>query len=230
MTNIKNKTFNSLILAALVTVVSAGVLTDKANATCEQRYGGGETCVVTSTFKIRKYVRLEGDKSWRDEVTIDLNDGDENDKKIEFKVEVTAEISDSHNVDLDKITFDDLKMKDSWPEELKFLDESDDDLKEEWDDFKAGDKKTFRFTGKIQGDEKDKDGEFEKCVVNKASLYYEDEFQASDEAVVCYKKTEDVLGTSTVAELPKTGLLPIPAILGVALLSASGLLKLARKK
>lgn len=230
MTNNTKKILNSLLISVLVTGVSVGLNSNKANASCEQTYGGGETCVVTSTFKIKKYVRLEGDKTWRDEINIDLNDSDENDKKIEFKVEVTAEVSDGHNVDLSNITFDDLKMKDSWPEELKFLDESDDDLKEEWDDFKAGDKKTFHFTGKIQSDERNKEGEFEKCVVNKASLYYKDDFQASDEAVVCYKKTGDVLGTTTVAELPKTGFLPLPAILGMVLLSTGSLLKLALKK
>jgi LPXTG-motif cell wall-anchored protein len=220
---------SALIIALVATFVVTALSIKTAYAECRQNYGGGETCFVTNKFKIRKFVRLEGDNNWKDEITIDLNDDDENDKKIEFKVEVTAEIDNPDNVDLDDVLFDDMKMKDKLPEELKFLDESEDDLTEEWDDFEAGETKTFYFTVKIKDDEKDQDEEFEKCVVNKASLYYQDEFQGSDEAVVCYKKTEDVLGVTT-SELPKTGALPLEGLAGLALISLGSYLSLKNRK
>lgn len=226
----KNKTLLTALVSLGVIAVVATANAGVAYADCQQNYGGGETCFVTNKFKIKKYVRLEGDKTWRDEVTVNLNDDDEKDKKIEFKVEVTAEVDNPDNVDLSEVKFDDLKMKDKWPDELKFLDsESEDELTEEWDDFKAGDKKTFYFTGKITSDEKNRDGEFEKCVVNKASLYYQGDFQGSDEATVCYKKTGEVLGITT-SELPKTGFIPVEGLTGVSMLALGSFLTIKSKK
>lgn len=221
----KLNTIKKIIITTLMVVLGLGLNTNTAKAdNCEQNYGGGETCVVTTNFRIRKYVRLEGDKTWRDEVLVDLDDDDENDKRIEFKIEVSVNVSDD-DADVSGISFDDMKMKDKWPDELKFLeDESDDDLTEEWDDFEPGETKTFYLTGKIESDERDRDDEFEKCVVNKASLYYEDDLQGSDEAVVCYRKTDDVLGITT-SELPRTGAMPIEAIAGSLMLSLGVYLK-----
>lgn len=229
--NVKNTIKNkvpTLLLALGSVVILTNVFAAKAYADCETNYGGGETCTYNSHFKIQKWVKLEGDSSWKDDVLVDLNDDDENDKRILFKVQVTANVTNADGVDVDKINFDDMKMKDNWPDELKFLDdESKNDLTEEWDDFKPGETKTFYFTAKIKSDEKNKDGDFEKCVVNKASLYYQGDFQGSDDAVVCYKKGSDVLGAST--ELPETGFLPVEGIVGLLMTAAGVGLKLKKK-
>jgi hypothetical protein len=227
-TNKSNRT--NLILSALLAVVSTLVIANAtaqtAFADCEQNYGGGKNCTYTRKFKIQKWVKLDGDNTWKDEVVIDLN-GNENDKKILFKVEVTADISNADGIDKSKVEFDDMKMKDKWPSELKFLEnESQNDLTEEWDNFKPGETKTFYFAAKIQGSEKNRSGDFQKCVVNKATLYYKDDSQGSDDAVVCYKKVTDVLGTST--QLPETGIVPVGAIVGMALMSLGTVLKLKK--
>ena len=217
----------SSVTAVVMTVLVANITSKTAFADCESNYGGGETCTYPKQFKIQKWVKLDGDNSWKDEVVIDLNNGNEIDKKILFKVEVKVDISNASGVDTSKIKFDEMKMKDKWPSELKFLeDESESNLTEEWDNFKPGETKTFYFAAKIQGSEKNKEGDFQKCVVNKASLYRKGDFQSADDAVVCYKRTTDVLGATT---LPETGAVPVSGIVGMALMSLGTVLKLKKK-
>ncbi len=218
----------SSLTAVVMTVLVANITSKTAFADCESNYGGGETCTYTKQFKIQKWVKLDGDNTWKDEVVIDLNSGNEIDKKILFKVEVKVDISNASGVDTSKIKFDEMKMKDKWPSELKFLeDESESNLTEEWDNFKPGETKIFYFAAKIQGSEKNKEGEFQKCVVNKASLYRKGDFQASDDAVVCYKRTTDVLGVTT---LPETGVLPVIGYIGMALMSLGVALRKFKRK
>ncbi len=219
----------SLITPVFVVALVATILTKPVFADCTPNYGGGETCTYTKKFTIEKFVKLEGDSNWKDEVSVDLNDDDEKDKDVMFKIVITANIEDADGIDPDDVEFDDMKMKDSLPDELKFLDdESQDELVEEWDNFKPGETKTFYFTTKIRNSEKDKEGEFEKCVVNKAKLYYKDDLQGSDSAVVCYKKTGDVLGD--VSELPETGEFPVTGMAGMGLIALGSVMKLKRKK
>jgi hypothetical protein len=228
-TNKKANLIVSGLLAVVATLVVANTSAKTAFADCEQNYGGGENCTYTRRLRIHKWVKLDGDNTWKDEVVIDLNDGNENDKKILFKVEVTADISDASGVDKSKIEFDDMKMKDKWPSELKFLeDQSESDLTEEWDNFKPGETKTFYYAAKIQGSEKNRVGDFQKCVVNKASLYYKNDNQGSADAVVCYKKVTDVLGTST-SRSPETGALPVSGIVGFSLMSLGTVLRKYKK-
>lgn len=220
MTNTYNLKSNLIKLSAVCLMAIAAVyLSPKALASCEPNYGGGENCIFTGSFTIEKWVRLEDDDTWRDEVVIDLNDDDEKDKEIEFRIKVTARLTDVKGIDPDDIDFDDLKMKDSWPDELKLLDDED-ELTQEWDNMKPGETKTFYLSAKIESDQKNRDGSFEKCVINKAKLYYKDDLQGSDDAVVCYKKVEegDVLGIST--ELPETGGGLVPVLLGLSVTAA----------
>lgn len=220
----KNK-YISTFLSVSVFALVLGLFTVPTRAECTPNYGGGENCVYESRFKIKKYVKLEDDNSWKDEVLIDLDDDDEDDKKILFKVEVTVDV-EGDDIDEDSIEFDDMEMKDSLPDELKFLSESEDDLTEEWDNFKAGDKKTFYFTTKITDSEKKKDGSYEKCVINTAKLYQDGDKVDDDDAVVCYKRGGDVLGTST--ELPETGTPGIAGISGILSLALGAYLRLKK--
>lgn len=216
-TNLINLIFSS-VAAVVITTVAANLTTKVAFADCEENYGGGQNCTYTKRFKIEKWVKLDGDNTWKDEVVIDLDNANENDKKILFKVEVKADVSNASGVDVSKIDFDEMKMKDKWPSELKFLEaESESNLTETWDNMKPGEIKTFYFAAKIQGSEKSGEGDFQKCVVNKASLYYKNDFQGSDDAVVCYKRASNVLGITT--PLPETGIFPISGIVGLVLMS-----------
>jgi LPXTG-motif cell wall-anchored protein len=216
---------NKMLIALAFIVVTAVVASQISLADdCEGDYGGGDTCIVNKSFKIRKWVRLEGDSEWKDEVDIDLSDKEERNKKIEFRVEVWNLVS-SDDIDVTDMDFDDMKMKDIWPHALKYLEESKNDLTERWDDFKPGDKKSFYFKAKIQSDEKNKAGIFSKCVINKAELYYGDHYEGSDDAVVCWKKTH----TDEIKELPKTGVSPVFGLAGLGLITAGLLVKKHKK-
>lgn len=173
---------NVALLSALVLGVLVAVLyPTKASASCESNYGGGETCIYNKNFKIEKKVRLEGDNSWKDKVT-DVDEGD----VIEFKIT----IENSGEVETDEMKFEDFL-----PDELEKI---SGDLTEAWDNFKPGDKKTFRIKVKVSADEFDRKDEFEKCVVNKAEVRYDGIKEGSDTATVCY-------GDIELKELPKTG-------------------------
>jgi LPXTG-motif cell wall-anchored protein len=88
-----------------------------------------------------------------------------------------------------------MKMKDSLPDEMERV--GGDGLTEYWEDFEPGETKTFIIRAKVNSEEYDREN-FEKCVVNKAKVLYDDDEEGSDTATVCY-------GDSEVTELPKTG-------------------------
>lgn len=197
-----------VLIAALVLVPVIGSKQVFASD-CESTYGGGENCLVNKRFEISKEVRVEGDSDWKNKVT-DVSKHD----TIEFKIKI-KNLSDE-----EAGSFDEMKMKDSLPDELQKVGGSG--LTEEWDDFDAKDTKTFIIKVKIDPDEFDRDDNFEKCVVNKAEVRWKGKFEGSDTATVCFGK-----GKPT--ELPKTGMVSDLAIIGIGLLSAGLLVKLTQK-
>lgn len=180
-------------VAALVTTVHA--------ESCEDRYG---TCLVNKRFKIEKKVRIGDSGDWKSKVT-----GVDKDEMIEFHVKITNMSDNEGNID-----FDNMKMTDKLPDELTRT--GGDGLTEYWDNFKPGETKSFTIKAKVNSDEYDRQENFEKCVVNKASVRWGEEFEGSDTATVCYSNSEP-------KELPKTGHESIMAIAGLGLV-VSGLL------
>jgi len=172
---------NYKLIAAVLVASAATVLgSTTAFAGCESNYGGGQTCVYNKRFDIEKKVRKEGDDEWKDKIT--------NVKKgqiVEFKVKVKNE---------GDIETDDMGMRDKLPSELEKV---SGDLTEYWNDFEPGETKTFYIKAKVKDSEYDREN-FEKCVVNKAEVEYNDDDQGSDTATVCYTNRE-------VTELPETG-------------------------
>ncbi|MBW6441963.1 DUF11 domain-containing protein [Patescibacteria group bacterium] len=181
-----------------------------ADSRCEAVYGGGEVCVYDTIFKITKEVRIQGDTDWKDKVT-DVEDGD----VVEFRITVTNKSDDEAN------SADDMKMEDFLPSELSRIGGSD--LTEYWDDFLPGEVKKFTFEAKVKSSEYDKDVEFDKCVVNKAELRWDGDFQGSDTATVCYGNIEP-------AELPKTGAFSTLGLSGLGLLISGLVSKKSSKK
>jgi len=176
------KSVNYKLISALVVAGVAGVLSGgSAYAGCTSNYGGGETCIYNKNFDIEKKVRKEGDDSWKDKVT-----GVDEDEVVEFKIKVKNE---------GEVDVDDMKMSDKLPKEMERV--GGDGLTEYWDDFEAGETKTFVIKAKVKDSEYDRKN-FEKCVVNKAEVLYDGEDEASDTATVCYSDSEPT-------ELPKTG-------------------------
>ena len=176
------KSVNYKLISALVVAGVAGVLSGgTAYAGCTSNYGGGETCIYNKNFDIEKKVRKEGDDSWKDKVT-----GVDEDEVVEFKIKVKNE---------GEVDVDDMKMSDKLPKEMERV--GGDGLTEYWDDFEAGETKTFVIKAKVKDSEYDRKN-FEKCVVNKAEVLYDGEDEASDTATVCYSDSEPT-------ELPKTG-------------------------
>ncbi|MFZ5425232.1 MAG: LPXTG cell wall anchor domain-containing protein [Patescibacteria group bacterium] len=153
-------------------------------------YGGGENCIINKSFDIEKKVRIEGDKKWKDKVT-DV----EFDDVVEFRV-VVKNKTDAN--DVDGVAFDNMRMHDILPDELIKL---SGDLTEDWDAFKPGEERTFIIRVRVDPDEYDR-SDFDKCVVNEATVIYDGTEEGSDTATVCYSDTEDVLG---IEELPETG-------------------------
>ena len=88
-----------------------------------------------------------------------------------------------------------MKMKDILPDELIKVGGSG--LTEYFDNFEPGETEEFVIKAEIKDSEFDRK-DFEKCVVNKAEVYFGDRFEGSDTATVCY-------GKGKVTELPKTG-------------------------
>lgn len=187
-----------------------------ASDNCDENYGGGETCLVNKRFKIEKWVRQEGEhkdescKEWDEEVTLDLTDGDDKDDYLEFCIRVTNLSDDEGDFD-----FDDMKLLDKLPSELYRI--GGDGLTEYWDDFDPGESKDFKIKVRIDEDELDKDGEYEKCAVNRALVYWDGEFEGSDTATVCWKNYD-----KEIKELPKTGAESFAVALGGATLAALG--------
>jgi len=179
--------FISLIVGFLIVIL----LPREALATeCDEVYGGGETCIVNKSFEIEKKVRIEDEGSFKDKVS-----GVDEDDIIEFEITVTNKSKSDDGVDEDELTFDDMEMEDILPSELEWV---SGDLTEDWDDFEKGEEKTFTIRARIDSDEFDRDGEWSKCVVNKAEVYFDGDFEGSDTATVCY-------GDEVITELPETG-------------------------
>ena len=57
----------------------------------------------------------------------------------------------------------------------------------------------------------DRDVDFEKCIVNKAEVTWDGEFEGSDTATVCY-------GDEEIKELPETGSNEVAALVGAGLI------------
>ncbi|MDC0449213.1 hypothetical protein OAL67_01250 [bacterium] len=210
MTKNSLKMISAIVLAGILLVLDSNT----AYADCEPNYGGGETCITNKRFEIEKGVRLEGDSSWRDKVYIDLTDEDEADKKIEFRIRIKNR-SKSEDEDAD-LSFDNMKMEDEFPDELFRTGGSG--LTEYWDDFDAGEVEEFIIEVDLESDERGREEDFEKCVVNKASVYWDGDFEGSDTAVVCY-------GNREVTELPETGAMSTLAITGFGLIALGTLIK-----
>ncbi|MBP7785905.1 hypothetical protein KA062_01475 [Patescibacteria group bacterium] len=154
-------------------------------------------------FKITKEVRIQGDSEWKDKVT-DVKEGE----VVEFRIKIR------NRSDGPADATDDMKMEDFLPEEMTKV--GGNGLTEEWDNFDPKDEKVFIIQAKVDSDEYDRDVEFEKCVVNKAELRWDGEFQGADTATVCY-------GNVQPSELPKTGALSTMGLSGLVLL-VSGLI------
>lgn len=160
------------------------------------QYGGEEE--YNLRFKIVKEVRIQGDTEWKDKVTnVGKND------VVEFRIKIKNKSDDPADAT------DDMKMEDFLPEEMTKVGGSG--LDEEWDNFDPNDEKVFIIQAKVDSDEYDRNVEFEKCVVNKAELRWDGEFQGADTATVCY-------GNVKPSELPKTGALSTLGLSGLGLL------------
>ncbi|KKS50492.1 MAG: hypothetical protein UV16_C0010G0001, partial [candidate division WWE3 bacterium GW2011_GWE2_42_25] len=61
----------------------------------------------------------------------------------------------------------------------------------------------------------------DKCIVNKAKVYWGDEFEGSDTATVCY-------GDGEPKELPETGAVSVTGIAGIGSLLVGALLRKKR--
>lgn len=155
----------------------------KAYAACEPTYGGGEVCVYNKSFRITKDVKVveDSDTSFNDKVT-----GVKKNETVEFRITVK---------NVGETEVDNMKMKDKLPSELERA--GGDGLTESWGNFAPGETKTFKIRATIKGSEFDREN-FDKCVVNKAELYFGDKFEGADTATVCFGKGE-------VTELPSTG-------------------------
>ncbi len=200
--NTKNlkKIIISVFVASLMTVLYTG----QAKAECESTYGNGEVCYYNKRFEIDKDVRVEDeDDDWEDKV-MDVASDD----VVEFRIKIKNRSDD----DADKIVdFDDMKMEDFLPDEMERVGGSG--LTEYWDDFEPGETKTFYIEAKVNEDEYDRDVDFEKCIVNKAEVTWDGEFEGSDTATVCY-------GDEDVKELPETGSTAMVALVGLGLVTA----------
>jgi LPXTG-motif cell wall-anchored protein len=185
---------NLIVLVAFVLYFS---LANRTAFACDENYGGGETCIVNKSFNIDKDVKFEDedDDEYSDKVYVDLTDKDERSRTIVFRITIKNTTS-SEDTDVEDMEFDKMKMLDDLPDELKRVGGSG--LSEYFDNFNPGEKKTFYIKVRLTDDELDKDGEFEKCVVNVAKVYYDSKKEGESAATVCYSNTD-------LKELPKTG-------------------------
>lgn len=175
------KTTKSLIISlSLITVIAYIGSNKTAYAGCESYYGG-ETCIYNKSFEIDKDVRIEGKDEWKDKVT----DVDE-DETVEFRIRIK---------NVGEIEVDNMKYDDSLPEEMERVGGSG--LTEYWNDFEPGERVEYIIKAKVKSNEYDRKN-FEKCIVNKVELEWDDHFEGSDTATVCY-------GDAEITELPETG-------------------------
>lgn len=194
------------ILALSVALAMGVIFSGKAYADCESTYGNGEVCLVNKRFEIDKKVRVEDeDKSWEDKVTNVAKDD-----TVEFKIKIKNKSDDKAD------DFDDMKMEDFLPDEMHRVGGSG--LTEYWDNFEPGETKTFYIKAKVKKDEYDRDENFENCIVNKAEVKWDGEFEGSDTATVCY-------GQEEVTELPETGSNEMVALLGAGMILAGALIR-----
>lgn len=200
------KNLKKFITVALVTSFALISMTSIAYASgCEPYYNGGETCVINKRFSIDKDVRIEGDNEWKDKVT-----GVEASDVVEFRITV-QNLSDE-----EADAFDNMKMEDFLPDEFNLLD--NEGLTEYWNDFGSGEEKKFTIKVQVKPEEFNREDQFEKCIVNKAEVEWDGEFEGSDTATVCYGNVE-------VTELPETGFGSAFAMLGTAFTSLGVFLK-----
>jgi len=195
-------TIKSIVIASLLFVVVAVATTSAVYAECESTYGNGEICYYNKRFEIDKDVRVEDeDDDWEDKVMNVASDD-----IVEFRIKIKNRSDD----DSDKIVdFDDMKMEDFLPDEMERVGGSG--LTEYWDDFEPGETKTFYIKAKVKEDEYDRDVDFEKCIVNKAEVTWDGEFEGADTATVCY-------GDEEIKELPETGSNEVAALIGAGLI------------
>jgi LPXTG-motif cell wall-anchored protein len=200
------KKSKNLIAGILVSFVLSVFFVGNVYADCESTYGNGEKCYINKRFEIEKKVRVEDeDDDWEDKV---MNVAE--DDVVEFRIRI------KNKSDEDADDFDDMRMEDILPDEMYRVGGSG--LTEYWDDFEPGETKTFYLEAQVEEDEYDRDEDFEKCVVNKAELEWDGEYEGSDTATVCY-------GEEEVKELPDTGSNEVIALLGVGLMAAGALLR-----
>lgn len=163
---------------------------------------GGDCDDCNTRFRITKEVRIEGENSWKDKIT-DVGKGD----VVEFRITIKNKSDDK--VD----SADNMKMEDFLPDEMYRVGGSG--LTEYWEDFESGEEKKFTIKAKVKDSEYDRDVKFEKCIVNKAEVRWDGDFEGADTATVCY-------GNVQPTELPKTGAVPFLALGGLGML-ATGL-------
>ena len=200
---------NKIKINLIAILVTLGVVMTLSTGTV---YAGqyGEEEEYNIRFKITKEVRIQGDTEWKDKVT----DVDEDDV-VEFRIKIRNKSDDPAD------SADDMKMEDFLPSEMYKV--GGNGLDEEWDNFDPEDEKVFIIQAKVDSDEYDRDVEFEKCVVNKAELRWDGEFQGSDTATVCYGNVEP-------SELPKTGAVSTLALAGIGSLLTGLVAKKTVKK
>ena len=203
------KKMNKIKINLIAILVTLGVVMTLSTGTV---YAGqyGEEEEYNIRFKITKEVRIQGDTEWKDKIT----DVDEDDI-VEFRIKVKNKSDDPAD------SADDMKIEDFLPSEMYKV--GGNGLTEEWDDFDPEDEKVFIIQAKVDSDEYDRDVEFEKCVVNKAELRWDGEFQGSDTATVCYGNVEP-------SELPKTGAVSTLALAGIGSLLTGLVAKKTVKK
>ena len=203
------KKMNKIKINLIAILVTLGVVMTLSTGTV---YAGqyGEEVEYNIRFKITKEVRIQGDTEWKDKIT----DVDEDDI-VEFRIKVKNKSDDPAD------SADDMKIEDFLPSEMYKV--GGNGLTEEWDDFDPEDEKVFIIQAKVDSDEYDRDVEFEKCVVNKAELRWDGEFQGSDTATVCYGNVEP-------SELPKTGAVSTLALAGIGSLLTGLVAKKTVKK
>lgn len=198
-------TIKGIVVSAAMFAVAMVVKPNTVYAGCESTYGGGETCIYNKSFEIEKKVRIEGDNEWKDKV-VDVEEGE----TVEFRIKVK---------NVGEVEVDDMKYEDFLPDEMYRTGGSG--LTEYWDNFEPGETVEFKLEAKVDESEYDYEN-FEKCVVNKAELYYKDAFEGSDTATVCYSN-----GEKEITELPETGPTSTVglALSGIGLIAAGTLVK-----
>lgn len=183
----------TLLIGFLVAVLFPNSVLADEDDECDPQYGGGEIC--NKSFDIEKWVRRKGSDDKKEKLNV------EEDEEFEFLIRVT---------NTGQVTKDDMKMEDILPGSLERI--GGHGLTEEWDDFAPGETIEFTIKVKVEDDEFDRDGEFDKCVVNIARVLFDGHEEGSDDATVCW-------GDEEVEELPETGANLSPALSVVALLA-----------